>query len=229
MYADDYANKLMAANPDVFNEVSGADSGVKKEIDDLFDGLMRNLNQLSNIHFVPKRKTKEAAIRTQNVPALTMEEAVPIGVSQGQTKSAKEVFSVTARDMTDKDELTKEEKRGQRARRKRQLKARHKAVVVRQKEANREKGIALLGDRFAARQVQHQLDKKKKAEKKSKELAAEPAENTKRKYKSGKFFPALNSIAKSDKERKDLKRQAKETGKAEAVLHQNAATKKFKM
>ena len=158
-----------------------------------------------------------------------MEEAVPIGVSQGQTKSAKEVFSVTARDMTDKDELTKEEKRGQRARRKRQLKARHKAVVVRQKEANREKGIALLGDRFAARQVQHQLDKKKKAEKKSKELAAEPAENTKRKYKSGKFFPALNSIAKSDKERKDLKRQAKETGKAEAVLHQNAATKKFKM
>jgi hypothetical protein len=54
----------MAANPDIFNEVSGADSGAKKEIEDLYDGLMRNLNQLSNIHFVAKRKTKEATIRT---------------------------------------------------------------------------------------------------------------------------------------------------------------------
>ena len=122
-YADDYANKLLAANPDVFNDVAGADSEAKKEIDDLFDSLMRNLNQLSNIHYVPKRKTKEAGIRTQNVPALQMEEALPIGVSQGQTKSAKEVFSVAHKDMRDKDELTKEEKRRERAHRKRQIKA----------------------------------------------------------------------------------------------------------
>lgn len=45
-YADDYANKLLAQNPDVFldNDISGADSGLKKEIDNIFDGLMRNLN-----------------------------------------------------------------------------------------------------------------------------------------------------------------------------------------
>ncbi len=62
----------MAQNPDVFNdnEVSGADVGIKKEIEEIFDGLMRNLNQLSNIHFTTKRKTKETTIRTQNVPAL---------------------------------------------------------------------------------------------------------------------------------------------------------------
>ena len=65
-YADDYANKLMAENPDVFldNDITGADSGLKKEIDELFNGLMRNLNQLSNIHFTPKSLTKETTIRT---------------------------------------------------------------------------------------------------------------------------------------------------------------------
>lgn len=83
VYEDDYVNKLLDANPDVFNDLTGADSVVKKEIEDIFSSLMKNLNQLSNIHFVPKRKTKEASIRTQNVPALTLEEALPIGVSQG--------------------------------------------------------------------------------------------------------------------------------------------------
>ena len=65
-YADEYASKLMAQNPDVFldNDVSGADAGLKREIEDIFDGLMRNLNQLSNVHFTPKRKTKETTIRT---------------------------------------------------------------------------------------------------------------------------------------------------------------------
>ena len=93
-YADDYAKKLQAENPDVFldNDVTGADAGLKKDIDDLFNGLLRNLNQLSNVHFTPKRLTKETTIRTQNVPALQLEEAIPIGVSEGQTKSAREVF-----------------------------------------------------------------------------------------------------------------------------------------
>lgn len=65
-YADDYAKKLMAENKDVFldNDLTGVDSALKHEIDDLFNGLMRNLNQLSNIHFTPKRMTKETKIRT---------------------------------------------------------------------------------------------------------------------------------------------------------------------
>ena len=65
-YADDYANKLMKENPDIFldNDISGVDSGLKKEIDEIFNGLMRNLNQLSNIHFTPKRLMKESTIRT---------------------------------------------------------------------------------------------------------------------------------------------------------------------
>lgn len=63
-YADDYANKLFNENDGVFNEVAGPDTEVKKDIEKIFDGLMRNLNQLSNINYVPRRKTKEVEIRT---------------------------------------------------------------------------------------------------------------------------------------------------------------------
>jgi|TARA_B110001450_G_C17640116_1_gene488992 hypothetical protein len=56
----------MDQNKDVFldNDVTGVDSTLKKEIETMFDGVMRNLNQLSNIHYTPKRMTKESTIRT---------------------------------------------------------------------------------------------------------------------------------------------------------------------
>ena len=134
----------MAENPDVFldNDITGADAGLKKEIDDLFNGLMRNLNQLSNVHFTPKRMTKESTIRTQNVPALQLEEAIPIGVSQGQTKSAREVFQIAPKGMRDRAELTKGEKRKERAHRKRQIRSHLQHKEIKMKEKNREKGIA---------------------------------------------------------------------------------------
>jgi len=55
---------LFNENDGVFNEVAGPDTEVKKDIEKIFDGLMRNLNQLSNINYVPRRKTKEVEIRT---------------------------------------------------------------------------------------------------------------------------------------------------------------------
>lgn len=88
----------------------------------------------------------------------------------------------------------------------------------------------MAGDRFAVREVQQALDKKKKAERKSKELGEDAgAGGAKNKYKSGKFFNAMNAVSKSDKERKDLKRHAKDIGKADGALHNNSSAKKFKM
>lgn len=52
-----------------------------------------------------------------------LEEAVPISVATGGTKSAREVFSVDAKGLREKTELTKEEKRKERAARKRKIKA----------------------------------------------------------------------------------------------------------
>ena len=138
-YAAAYAKKLMAQNKDVFldNDISGADSDIKKEIEELYNGLMRNLNQLSNIHYTPRKITKESQIRTQNVPALKLEEAIPIGVSSGLVKPAKEVFTIAPQQMRDKAELTKEERHRERAHRKRQIAEHLKKKEIKRKEKNR--------------------------------------------------------------------------------------------
>lgn len=54
--------KFAEKNPDAFldDSLTGPDSGVKKEIDEIFNDLMRSLNQLSNINFVPKKLKKRS-------------------------------------------------------------------------------------------------------------------------------------------------------------------------
>lgn len=154
-YADAYAKKLMDQNKDVFldNDVTGVDSTLKKEIETMFDGVMRNLNQLSNIHYTPKRMTKESTIRTQNVPALALEEAIPIGVSTGMQQTAKEVFTIAPQQMRDKAELTKEERHRERAHRKRQIGEHLRKKEIKTKEKRRQEGISLVGDKFLVKQV----------------------------------------------------------------------------
>jgi hypothetical protein len=124
------------------DDLTGPDAGLKKEIDDLFNGLMRNLNQMANEHFTPKRLTKESTIRTQNVPALQLEEAIPIGVSAEGTKTAREVFKVNPKALSEKEEMSKEEKKRARMARKRQIRSHLRHKEISKKEQNREKGIA---------------------------------------------------------------------------------------
>ena len=101
---------------------------------------------------------------------MTLEEAIPIGVSTSSIKTAKEVFSIDPKAMRTKEELTKEERRKERAHRKRQIKSHLQHKEVARKEKNREKGIAQVGDRFMVKQIKEQISKKKKGEKKDKEL-----------------------------------------------------------
>ena len=125
------------------NNITGADADLKNEIEDIFAGVMKSLSQLSNVHFTPKRRTKEAGIRTQNVPAIQLEEAIPIGVAGATgSKTAREVFKLDPKAMRDKDELTKEEKRRERANRKRKISSHLKHKEIAQKEKNREQGLA---------------------------------------------------------------------------------------
>jgi len=84
-----------AHDPNSFLGVKqGPDSALKIEIEDIMRNLFYQLDTLSNFHFTPKPPQKEATITTQNVPAIMLEDAIPIGVSQGQTKTPKEVYNV---------------------------------------------------------------------------------------------------------------------------------------
>lgn len=216
-YAEEFANKLMAQNPDVFldQDIHGADSALKKEIDEIFTGLMRNLNQLSNIHFTPKAMKKESKIRTQNVAALSLEEAIPINVSNSNLQP---LLKIDPKQMRDKEELTKEEKRQERAAKKRHIRGHLHKKEIKQKEERRKKGLAQVGDRF----LMQSLNKKKVDSKK------ENNEKT-QSYRSGAFFKELTKVTAEDKKKKDNKRVQKQTGKAGDVLHNHGSAKRFKI
>ncbi len=65
-----------------------------------------------------------------------------MGISGGGAKTAGEVFKVDPKALRDKDELTKEEKRKERANRKRKISSHLKHKEIARKERNREQGIA---------------------------------------------------------------------------------------
>ncbi len=148
--------------------------------------LFYNLDRLCRFGAAPPRKPQaESQISTKNVPALKLEDATPITVSNSQTKSAKEVFTV--RDIHSKDELTKDEKKTARAHRKRNIKEHFKAKTLMQKEKRRSKGIAQV-DRFAI----NQLGKNAKPD-----MKVSASGKIKEQYglSSSKFFSKMQNIA----------------------------------
>lgn len=162
------------------------------------------------------------------MPALKLEEAIPIGVSAGNTKSAKEVFEINPKALRDKEELSKEERRRERAHRKRSIKAHLKHKEINRKEKNREKGLAQVGDRFMVKQVKDQIDKKKKKEKQDKDSGVS-ADKNRNAFKSAKFFANMSQVSKADKDKKNQKREAHAKGLAIGTTHNNQSAKRFKM
>jgi hypothetical protein len=216
LYQDDLQKKLLALNSDAFleNEMNGPDAGLKREIEDLSKELYMKLDQLSNFHYTPRAPRIESTIQTKNVPALMLEDAIPIAITQSSSKSAREMFDVKSkREMRDKTELSKEETQLEHRQNKRKIKAMKKSKALDIKEKRRAQGLAL-AERFSVRETERKMEKlnKKKGKKGSK--GEDGGEATSRRTNtSSKVFAALNTIVKKDYELKDAKRANKAAGK----------------
>ena len=115
---------------------------------------MSSLNTLSHIHYKPKHIGSKSEMRTQNVPAIMLEEAVPFNVSTDKgIKAKKEKVEIN------KEEMTKEEKKNARSRKKRHIKAHKKAKETQQKEKDRAEGVQKVGDRFLMKNIQDKINK----------------------------------------------------------------------
>jgi len=190
--------------------LSGPDGPLKREIEEISKDLFQSLEVLSNFHYTPRAPKTEGSISTQNVPSLMLEDALPINVSKGQTRSAKEIFSVNALAMRDKKELSKEDRHKERAARKRQIKQSLKAKAIYKKEKMREQGIAM-AEKFAVKDAQRQMEKMNKKLKKAKVDAAPESRRT---NTSSKVFANLQKIVASDYQKKEDRKSAKAQGKA---------------
>jgi U3 small nucleolar RNA-associated protein MPP10 len=234
LYQDDLQKKLLALNSDAFleNEMSGPDAALKREIEDVSKELFMKLDQLSNFHFVPRAPRTESTIQTQNVASLSLEEAVPIAIGAGMTKSARENFSVkNMRSMRDKAELTKEEAQLEHRQRKRKIKLSKKAKTTELKEKRRREGIAL-AERFAVKETQRKMERQAKKGKGAKDGEEKEGRRT---NTSSKVFKNLDKIVKEDYAKKEAKRASKAEGKgylAGSAIGKEAtqsSTKRYKM
>lgn len=185
--------------------------------------LFFHLDQMSNQHFTPKPVFKESKIATQNVQSMMIEEAIPVSVSAGQSKSAREVFSINNQKLRDKAELSKEDRHKERATRKRKIKSHLKHKEVTKKEHKREMGMAM-HDRFEAKHIKQSKKDKKKGDKDD----SKSCSGNKNEMKSSKFFSKLQEVVKQDQVKKDQKKKAKEGGFVVGA-HTNGSSKRFKL
>lgn len=70
--------------------------------------------------------------------SLQLEEALPLSVSRGQTKAAREVFQLKHGHMREKAELSKEERQHERNQRKRKFKTAAHNKLIQKKEVLRQ-------------------------------------------------------------------------------------------
>jgi hypothetical protein len=130
--------------------------------------------------------------------------------------------------------LTKEERRKERATRKRKIKTHLHKKELDQKEKRREMGVGLLADRFAMKDVKRKQDKKKQQ---MKEGAVDESKNkdkttvgNKNEMKSSKFFKRMDEVVKSDAAKKESKKKSKlENTNSVYVNHDNKPSKRFKL
>lgn len=103
--------------------VSPADI-IRKEATNLFKSLCVRLDALSHFHFTPKPVIEDMAVHL-DVPALAMEEVAPLMVSDAQMLAPEEVFKGEGV-VKAEAELTREDRKRLRARRKEKLKVEKK-------------------------------------------------------------------------------------------------------
>ncbi len=65
---------------------------LQKEIDALFKSLCHKLDALSNFHYTPKAPAVDIEV-VKNVPAITMEEILPMAVNDRVMKAPEEIFN----------------------------------------------------------------------------------------------------------------------------------------
>lgn len=163
-----------------------------------------------------------------------IEDALPISVSTGQNKSAREVFSINAQKLREKSELSKEERYKERQTRKRKIKSHLKHKELQQKEKKRDQGLAMHLDNFEARQIKKNKDKKdSNSNKKTAASIDDKKPSSKNEMKSSKFFSKMQEVAKDDATRKEQKKLNKEKGaynrNFQPAQHNNESTKRFKL
>eukprot|EP00956_Cyclotella_meneghiniana_P028964 scaffold68964_cov78-Cyclotella_meneghiniana.AAC.5 len=92
LYEREYLKKTTGFDRDA-HEKETEEGAAKEEMKRLFADLCSKLDALSNYHFAPRPVADEADVTKQNVPAIAMEEVLPLHVSTSRGMAPEEVYA----------------------------------------------------------------------------------------------------------------------------------------
>ncbi|KAL7518277.1 hypothetical protein ACHAWX_003123 [Stephanocyclus meneghinianus] len=92
LYEREYLKKTTGFDRDA-HEKETEEGAAKEEMKKLFANLCSKLDALSNYHFAPRPVADEADINKQDVPAIAMEEVLPLHVSTSRGVAPEEVYA----------------------------------------------------------------------------------------------------------------------------------------
>jgi U3 small nucleolar RNA-associated protein MPP10 len=92
LYERVYLKKAVGYDVDATEKETELDKK-KSEIRCLFANLCSKLDALSNYHFAPRPVAEEAEVRVLSKPAIAMEEALPLHVSEARASAPQEIFA----------------------------------------------------------------------------------------------------------------------------------------
>ncbi|CAG8517437.1 9500_t:CDS:10 [Acaulospora morrowiae] len=129
IYEEDYFKQT---SKDLPNEKDDALSKEHQEIEKGFKELCYKLDALSNFHYTPKPPKPEITVIT-DVPAIAMEDVIPVSVSDATLLAPEEVYDKKKREVKGETEMDSSEKKRVRAEKKR-IKKKEKALKEREKK-----------------------------------------------------------------------------------------------
>lgn len=92
LYEREYLKKTTGFDRDA-HEKETEEGAAKEEMKKLFANMCSKLDALSNYHFAPRPVADEADINKQDVPAIAMEEVLPLHVSTSKGMAPEEVYA----------------------------------------------------------------------------------------------------------------------------------------
>ncbi|ORZ04951.1 Mpp10 protein-domain-containing protein [Absidia repens] len=129
LYEEEYVKKSTG------DQSQAKDEALEKEheaIRGMFSGLCEKLDALSNFHFTPKAAKAELSV-VSNAASISMEEIIPVNVSDATLLAPEEVYDKKHGDIKDQSEMDQDERRRVR-KQKKTMKRKENAVKEKERE-----------------------------------------------------------------------------------------------
>ncbi|CAG8475606.1 4437_t:CDS:10 [Dentiscutata heterogama] len=152
--AEIYEENYVKQTSDIPDEKDESLKKEHQEIDNMFKELCHKLDALSNFHYTPKPPRPEITV-IADVPAIAMEEVIPVHVSDGTLLAPEEVYDKKKQEVKGDTEMDSNEKKRTRAAKKR-LKKKEKKLKERERKVVEKMNLGL-GNKHAKQKMMDSL------------------------------------------------------------------------